>query len=93
MARLTIILDKCVQNTLVLPNGATKVACPYAGTAGTRGAGFAQDYFCKLTPDPKSEHGYRITSGYVEWDREINPVPNWCPLRTPENAMLDKLEE
>jgi len=48
--------------------------CPKCGKKLTKGYGYAMDYFCKLKDN-------RITSGYVEWESEINPVPKWCPLR------------
>lgn len=85
MAQLLIVLNRCVNNK-------DGICCPYAGKARTRGAGYAEDYLCKLTPEKNSEHGYRITSGYVEWDRDINPVPNWCPIMTIEEKTLRILE-
>ena len=86
MAKLILILDRCVDN------GEDKISCPYAGSERTKGAGYAMDYFCKLMPDPKTEHGFKETSGYVEWDGEINPVPIWCPLMTVEEKVLKVLE-
>jgi hypothetical protein len=84
MAQLIVKLDKCVN-----PNG---INCPYAGSASTPGAGCAEDYYCKLMPDPKSVHGFKITSGYVEWLSEIHPIPLWCPIMSVEDKMLKKLE-
>ncbi len=86
MPKITLNLERCVNS------GKDRISCPYAGTASTPGSGFAQDYFCKMMPDKKSEHGFRVTSGYVEWDREINPVPKWCPLITIEEKVLNILE-
>jgi len=47
--------------------------CPKCDTKRTYGAGYAIDYFCTLCDN-------KVTSGYVEWSRDMNPVPNWCPL-------------
>jgi hypothetical protein len=86
MSKLILELEKCVNN------GVQKVSCPYCGNQRTTGAGFAIDYFCKLTPDEKSSTKYKITSGYVEWDREINPIPIWCPLLSKDEKALRILE-
>jgi hypothetical protein len=43
-------------------------------TERTIGAGYAFDYLCKAC-------GKRKIVGYVEWDSEIPPVPDWCPFR------------
>lgn len=48
--------------------------CPYCGQKLTKGYGYALDYFCKKTHN-------KITSGYVEWESDMNPVPDWCPLK------------
>lgn len=48
--------------------------CPECGEKLTKGYGYATDYFCKLKNN-------KITSGYVEWSSDVNPVPNWCPLK------------
>lgn len=49
------------------------VKCPDVNVEKTEGAGYAQDYICP--------HLKRTISGYVEWDRDLNPVPDDCPLR------------
>ena len=49
-------------------------SCPKNGRKLTKGYGYAYDNFCTMTKDNK------ITSGYVEWPSEVNPVPDWCPL-------------
>ena len=90
MAKLTLYLDKCVTNHT---EGREDICCPYADSVRTRGAGYALDYFCTLMLDPKSECGFKVTSGYVEWERDINPIPIWCPLRSPEDVMLEILEK
>lgn len=72
MAIVNIILkiDKCCstdQNSGI--NG-----CPFVETQRTPNSGYAIDYFCKAA-------GGRKISGYVEWDSDMNPVPDWCPKR------------
>ena len=47
--------------------------CPFHYIDYTRGAGCANDYFCKAA------NGKKI-AGYVEWESEIPPVPAWCPF-------------
>ena len=86
MPKLVIILDRCVRS------GKDSISCPYSGSARTPGSGYAEDYFCKLVPDKDSPHGCKTTSGYVEWDSEINPIPIWCPIMTVEDKVLRKLE-
>jgi len=86
MPTLILNLEKCVHN------GKNDINCPYAGSARTMGAGFAEDYFCKLMPDLKSDHGYKGTSGYVEWGSEIRPIPLWCPIMTVEEKVLKIFE-
>lgn len=86
MAKIVINIDRCVNN------GDDNICCPYAGSAHTPGSGYATDYFCKLKPDKKAEHGFRGTSGYVEWDSEINPIPKWCPILAVEEKVLNILE-
>lgn len=48
--------------------------CPKHGEKLTKGYGYATDYFCTLSNN-------KIVSGYVEWESDINPVPDWCPIR------------
>jgi hypothetical protein len=86
MPTLLLVLNNCVKN------GKDNISCPYAKSARTPRSGYAVDYFCTLSPDPKSIHGFKITSGYVEWDHEINPIPEWCPLVSIEEKTLIKLE-
>ena len=74
MPKIILDIEKCVSWDV----GGIK--CPYNETKDTPGAGCASDYYCTaVTPKKK-------TSGYVEWSKEINPVPTWCPLR------IDKVE-
>lgn len=47
--------------------------CPFHYTDYTRGAGCADDYFCKAA-------GGKKIVGYVEWESEIPSVPTWCPF-------------
>ena len=86
MANLILTLEKCVHN------GKDNIDCPYADSERTNYAGYAMDYFCKLVSDPKAEHGFKQTSGYVEWDREIRPIPLWCPIMTVEEKVLKIFE-
>lgn len=51
--------------------------CPFVEIDRTEGAGYAVDYFCKKS------NGRKI-AGYVEYQREIPDVPNWCPFKTAE---------
>ena len=53
--------------------------CPMHYTKATPYAGCATDYYCKIT-------GIK-TSSYVEYDDEINPVPESCPFRWPGKTM------
>ena len=86
MPKIVITLERCVYN------GKDRISCPYVHTGHTPGSGFGQDYFCKLVPDTNEICGFKKTSGYVEWDREINPIPIWCPLMTIEEKTLKILE-
>ncbi len=61
-------IEKCTDK----PNG---VGCPFVHSERTQGAGFAVDYWCNGTKTP------RKIIGYIEWDSEIPPVPEWCPYR------------
>lgn len=65
MAKIIIELDKCIDNK-------KRIKCPYCYVERTPGTGYAVDHFCRLTNNK--------TSGYVEWESDINPVPNSCPL-------------
>jgi hypothetical protein len=83
--KISLNLTKCRMG-----NGVT---CPYSDTERTHGAGFALDYLCKLVPE-NNEHGFRKTSGYVEWESDVNPVPEWCPLRADrEDIILRKIDK
>jgi hypothetical protein len=44
------------------------------GSEPTKGAGCATDYYCILAN--------KKIAGYVEWDREMPEVPEWCPIRS-----------
>ena len=55
--------------------------CPFERETRTPYAGCAYDYWCvakQYSSDP------RKIVGYVEYDSEIPPVPDWCPFRTKE---------
>lgn len=67
--------------------------CPHCKKYYTIGAGCADDYHCELVPHVPRENEDlnrtrtdvgRMVSGYVEWDREKNDVPDWCPLLIPD---------
>ena len=49
--------------------------CPKVRTERTPGAGCATDYYCTATRRDKK------VMGYIEWSREMKPVPKWCPLK------------
>jgi hypothetical protein len=51
--------------------------CPFVEKTRTPHAGYAHDYYCKLTPNRT------MIVGYVEYDSEIPEVPDWCPFRPP----------
>ena len=51
--------------------------CPNVGNERTQGAGYAVDYFCKITGT--------LVAGYVEWQsdhRADGDFPKDCPLKT-----------
>lgn len=56
--------------------------CPFHYTDYTRGAGCADDYFCKVAGDRK-------IAGYVEYASEIPPAPSWCPFYIKEVKQMD----
>lgn len=60
--------------TLIVLNIENCSECPKNEAKRTPGAGYAEDYYCTAV-SPKKK-----TSGYVEWARDVNPVPQWCPL-------------
>ena len=82
-------MDRCVGNK---DESGITFDCPFCESDRTRDAGFAMDYFCKLTSDANERSGFRMTSGYVEWDSDINPVPLWCPLMDKEEKVFKILE-
>jgi hypothetical protein len=65
MAKTTVVIEVALEDCR---------KCPECGNKLTKGYGFTTDYFCKLKNN-------KITSGYVEWERDVKPVPDWCPLR------------
>ncbi|MCK9369236.1 hypothetical protein M0R04_04795 [Candidatus Dojkabacteria bacterium] len=67
MTLIQIEIDKCVDNK-------RDIKCPFVSEKLTKGYGYAIDYMCSLKNN-------RVTSGYVEWDRDIQPIPSWCPIR------------
>lgn len=57
--------------------------CPHCDNDRTEGAGYAIDYYCSLTPDPKATYKFKVIEGYVEWSSEEpknGEIPDWCPL-------------
>ena len=53
--------------------------CVMVRTERTQGAGYAIDYICTaIQPERKA-------MGYVEWDSDLNEVPEWCPHREQGN--------
>lgn len=48
--------------------------CPNVRADRTQGAGYALDYFCASMDNKK-------ICGYVEWESDMAPVPDWCPAR------------
>lgn len=51
--------------------------CPLVKKTRTPRTGCAFDYYCKAVNDKK-------IVGYIEWDSEIPPIPDWCPFREEE---------
>ncbi len=49
--------------------------CPKCKSQHTPGTGFGTDYICTAVKPNKT------VMGYIEWDSEKVPVPDWCPLR------------
>lgn len=48
--------------------------CPKVVEKRTPNAGYAHDYFCSITFNRK-------VMGYVEWESDKAPVPDWCPIK------------
>lgn len=48
--------------------------CPFVKTKLTKGFGYALDYMC-------SKKDNRVITSYIEWDSQIPPVPEWCPIK------------
>lgn len=69
MPKIVIDLEKCRGNTVKEHNS---INCPFSYTERTPRSGYADDYKCHLLN--------RTISGYVEWEKDVNPVPNDCPL-------------
>jgi hypothetical protein len=72
-----------VPTKVVITIDACNHGCPHCGEKLTKGFGYAMDFFCKLSDN-------KIVSGYVEWDSDLNPVPEWCPLRLDSENMKQK---
>ena len=70
--KVILELDNC--STVKDGSGISR-GCPYSIEKRTPNSGYALDYFCKLAEN-------KMTSGYVEWIKDFNPVPEWCPLRS-----------
>ena len=49
--------------------------CPKCNQERTPEAGYAFDYYCTMFKNPKK------VMGYIEWEHEKEPIPEWCPLR------------
>lgn len=64
-----------IEVTVSIPVGRCD-ECPFIEQKRTIGAGYAFDYFCKAL-----KRGNNKIAGYVEYDSEIPPVPQWCPFR------------
>lgn len=51
------------------------IECPYCEDTRTIEAGYALDYWCiKMSPRKK-------IMGYVEYQSDVKPIPDWCPFR------------
>ncbi len=50
--------------------------CPHMRSERTEGAGYALDFHCRLTGN--------LICGYVEYESEVKPVPDDCPIRIVE---------
>lgn len=59
--------------------------CPKVVQERTPRAGYAVDYFCSLVDN-------KLVSGYVEWESDLNPVPDWCPLLLSKTGAFDDEE-
>jgi hypothetical protein len=70
---------------IILEIDACNNGCPHCGEKITKGYGYAMDYFCKLKNN-------KVVSGYVEWESDLNPVPDWCPVRVDKDVM-EKIEQ
>ena len=55
--------------------------CRFCYKTRTPNAGYAYDYYCEAM---KSIFGKFKIVGYVEYDSEIPPIPEWCPFRIKE---------
>ena len=55
----------------------TCAKCPFVRIERCPDAGYAHDYFCKIS-------GKR-TMNYIEYPSELEPVPEDCPLRVKED--------
>lgn len=62
--------------------------CPYVKETRTPRAGFAFDYYCNACQTPE---GPRKITGYIEYDSEIPPVPDWCPFKIKEDEKWETL--
>lgn len=57
--------------------------CPCVEETRTPRAGYAVDYWCRACRDANGNPKQIV--GYVEWDSEIPPVPDWCPFKIQED--------
>ena len=58
----------------------------------------AEDYWCRKVPaDNSADDDYqrktkthKLIAGYIEWRREMPPVPTWCPIRVDKTEAVAK---
>lgn len=62
--------------------------CPCVKETRTPRAGFAFDYYCNACQTPD---GPRKITGYIEYDSEMPPVPDWCPFKIKEDEDWETL--
>lgn len=63
--------------------------CPCVKETRTPRAGFAFDYYCNACQTPD---GPKKITGYIEYDSEMPPVPDWCPFRRVEDEDYENLD-
>ena len=63
--------------------------CPCVKETRTPRAGFAFDYYCNAC---QTSNGPRKITGYIEYDSEMPPVPDWCPFKIKEDDFIEDLD-